>query len=114
VGQSGENVLIPKGMKPLLITATGRGQRQMVRMNKYGFPCAKAKAGKTVNGIKTGDFVTIIQPQGKYAGVYCSRVTAIKNSTQYISISVNKKQTWFSAKLAQIMQRGDGYAYSNA
>ena len=113
VGKSGENVLIPTGMKPLLITATGRGQRQMVRTDKYGFPNAKAKAGKTVNGIRTGDIVKVDQPKGKYSGVYCARVTAINNGNQYISISVNKKQTWFSAKLAQIIQRGDGYAYSN-
>jgi 5-methylcytosine-specific restriction endonuclease McrA len=113
VGESGEHVLIPEGFKPLMITATGRGQRQVVRMNKYGFPCTKAKISKTVNGMRTGDVVKLIQPKCKYAGVYCARVTAINNSTQYISISVNKKQTWFSSKLAQIIQRGDGYAYAN-
>jgi hypothetical protein len=58
--------------------------------------------------------VKLHQPKGKYAGVYCMRVTAIKNSNQYISISINKNQTWFSAKLAQVIQRNDGYAYSNA
>ena len=114
VGETGAAVHIPQETRPLIITATGRGQRQVTRVNKFGFPCAKAKTGKTVNGIRTGDIVKIIQPKGKYAGEYRARVTAIKNSNNYISITVNRKQTWFAAKLAHIMQRGDGYAYAYA
>ncbi len=114
VGETGAEVHIPQEMRPLIITATGRGHRQFTRVNKFGFPCAKAKTGKTVNEIRTGDVVKLIQPKGKYAGEYCARVTAIKNSNNYISITVNHKQTWFAAKLAHIMQRGDGYAYAYA
>ncbi len=60
--------------------------------------------------VKTGDIVKIIQLKDKYADGYCARVTAIKNSNNDISITINRKQTWFAAKLAHIMQRGDAYA----
>jgi hypothetical protein len=59
-------------------------------------------------GIRTGDLVNISQPKGQYRGDYLSRVSAIKTASHYLSIQINKKQIWFSAKLATIVQRDDG------
>jgi hypothetical protein len=66
-----------------------------------------------VLGIRTGDLVNLSQPKVNYVGDYLARVSAIKTASHYLSIQINKKQTWFSAKLATIVQRGDGYAYSH-
>jgi len=57
VGVNGEKVFIPPALSPLYITATGRGSRQMCRMDKYGFPRTSAKAAKRVHGFQTGDMV---------------------------------------------------------
>jgi 5-methylcytosine-specific restriction endonuclease McrA len=111
VGSSGETVTLNPDHKPLLIKAMGQGNRQTVRTDKYGFPCAKAKSTKTVLGFKTGDLISLIQPKGKYAGTYKGRVTAIKTASTFLSLTVNKKQTWFSAKLATLIQPSDGYCY---
>jgi len=111
VGESGATVTLSPEHQPLLIKAMGHGNRQTVRTDKFGFPCAKAKSSKTVLGLKTGDLITLEQPKGLYAGSYKGRVTAIKSSTNYLSLTVNKKQTWFSAKLATRLQSADGYQY---
>jgi 5-methylcytosine-specific restriction endonuclease McrA len=42
VGETGQQVSIPKGLKLLTITATGRGTRQVVRTDRYGFPRNRA------------------------------------------------------------------------
>jgi 5-methylcytosine-specific restriction endonuclease McrA len=111
VGDSGATVTLDPELKPLLIKAMGHGTRQTVRTDKYGFPCAKAKTSKMVNGIKTGDLISLVQTKGKYIGAFRSRVTAIKNASNFLSISLNGKQTWFSSKLATIIQKNDGYSY---
>jgi hypothetical protein len=66
-----------------------------------------------VLGIRTGDLVNISQPKSNYMGDYLARVSAIKTASNCLSIQINKKQRWFSAKLATIVQPGDGYAYTN-
>jgi hypothetical protein len=55
VGDTGECVRIPTNMTPLHLTATGRGSRQMCRVDRYGFPRTSAKRFKRVKGFQTGD-----------------------------------------------------------
>jgi hypothetical protein len=55
VGESGASVMINADIKPLLIKATGRGTRQTVRTDKFGFPRNKAGRVKRVHGFSTGD-----------------------------------------------------------
>ncbi len=114
VGESGSTVTLNPNHQPLLIKAMGHGNRQTVRTDKFGFPCAKAKSSKTVLGLKTGDLITLKQTKGLYAGHYQGRITAIKSAKNYLSLSVNKKQTWFPAKLATLLQPSDGYHYGQA
>ena len=73
VGQSGEKVFIPSTLKPLIITATGHGSRQMCRVNKYGFQRTGAKQASRVYGFKTGDIITATVPKGKKAGKHIGR-----------------------------------------
>ena len=74
VGNSGAKVSIPKSIKPLIIKATGRGSRQMCRVNKYGFPRTSAKAKKVVKGFVTGDLVKAIVTNSKKVGTYIGKV----------------------------------------
>jgi 5-methylcytosine-specific restriction endonuclease McrA len=113
VGETGENVTIPQGMKPLTITATGRGQRQVVRSNKYGFPRGGAGRVKRVKGFQTGDFVKLTQPKGKYASEHVGRLASIRATGAFdIAAAVGKvSANW---KNFALIQRGDGYAYEYA
>ncbi len=112
VGLSGERVTIPDHTKPLTITAKGRGKHQVVRTDKYGFPCAKAGRVKRVKGINTGDVVNITLTSGKYAGVYRGiRV----NSVQSIGRIMFKTASGIAsakAELAAVVQRNDGFDYA--
>ena len=60
--------------KILLISAKGRGSRQMCRVDRYGFPRTSAKALKSVYGFQTGDMVKAIVPTGLKQGEYLGRV----------------------------------------
>src|SRR5215471_12992887 len=55
VGASTPTFLRVEGVVPLLIKATGRGSRQMCRVDRFGFPRTGPKATRSVLGIRTGD-----------------------------------------------------------
>jgi hypothetical protein len=111
VGESGERVTIPEGMKPLTITAKGHGTRQVVRTDRYGFPRGQAGRIKRVHGFTTGDLVKLMQPVGKYQGIHVGRLASIRASGTFdiksgaMKISANHKNF-------TLIQRGDGYDYA--
>lgn len=115
VGQSGQSVKLNKSHQPITIKATGRGKRQMQRVNAYGFPCATAREPiKRRHGFQTGDIVSFVQPAGKYAGSYTGRIIetnkadfAIKplNQSDIKKISTTNHQSF------KIRHRSDGYNY---
>jgi len=111
VGESGSKVYIPDNLKPLKIAATGRGTRQVVRVDKYGFPRGKAGRVKRVHGFQTGDLVRLTQKSGKYAGTYVGRLASIRARGDFDIMTCRGKIT-SSYKNYQLLQRGDGYAYS--
>jgi len=82
VGETGANVRIPEGCYPLSIKAMGSGSRQMVRMDRFGFPRTSAKRSRRINGFLTGDFVYAKVPAGKHAGVHRGRL-AIRSSGKF-------------------------------
>jgi hypothetical protein len=53
-----------------VIQAKGRGNRQMCKSDKFGFPRGSAKSVKRVQGFQTGDRVRLVQPKGKYQGTH--------------------------------------------
>ena len=79
VGKSGENIFIPKNLKPLRIVATGWGNRQVCKMDKHGFPRTSAKTVKRVHGFQTGDIVEAVVTRGKKRGTYVGRVAVRLN-----------------------------------
>lgn len=84
VGTSGERVSIPgfDKFRPLLIEATGRGTRQVCRVNKYGFPRTSAKRTKRIQNFQTGDLVQAKVTGGKKMGRYQGRI-AVRSSGNF-------------------------------
>lgn len=111
VGESGERVTIRDGFKPLGIAAKGRGKRQVVSTDKYGFPRGKAGRAKRIHGFTTGDLVKLVQPTGKYAGTYVGRLASIRASG-YFEFKTASGRISTNWKNYTVVQRGDGYDYA--
>lgn len=111
VGESGAAVHIPPELKPLTITATGRGRRQVVRCDRYGFPRGGAGRVKRVRGLQTGDRVRLEQPKGKYSGIHVGRLAGIRANGQFDILTGVGKITapW---RRFTLLQRADGYAWA--
>ena len=97
--------------KILLISAKGRGSRQMCSMDKFGFPRTSAKASKSVKGFQTGDIVKAVVTKGTKQGKYLGRV--VVRSRGYFNIRNNKGSTVdIGYNYCRLIQRGDGYSYN--
>ncbi len=106
VGETGAAVSIPDTLKPLVITATGRGQRQVVNSDRCGFPRSAAGRVKRVHGFQTGDLARLSVPKGKYAGDHVGRVAGVRADGRF---DLNRiTSSWRNFVL---LQRADGYAY---
>ncbi len=67
----------------------GRGGRQMVKPDKYGFPRTKPKLRrKSFSGFMTGDIVKAVVTKGKNIGAYTGRVTVIRTGSFNIKTKV--------------------------
>jgi 5-methylcytosine-specific restriction endonuclease McrA len=107
VGQSGAQVRLCAEQQPLHIKAMGRGQRQMVSVDAFGFPRGKPKQAKRVHGFQTGDRVRALVPKGKYAGKHSGRVAVRMKGT--FKVGNVDGINWRHCRLTQ---RIDGYDYS--
>ena len=97
--------------KILVISAKGRGSRQMCRVDKFGFPRTSAKASKSVKGFQTGDMVKAIVPKGLKQREYLGRVMV--HSRGYFDIKTkNGLAQSIGYKYCHLIQRGDGYSYN--
>lgn len=97
--------------KVLIISAKGRGSRQMCSMDKYGFPRTSPKGSKSVKGFQTGDMVKAIIPNGSKKGEYLGRV--VVRSSGRFDIKANKEKIQsIGHQYCHIIQRSDGYLYS--
>ena len=110
VGESTPEIIKVEGIQPLVIVATGRGSRQMCRVDKYGFPRTSAKNFKRVHGFQTGDIVKAIVRTGKKAGVYIGRV-AIRSTGSFNIKTKNGTVQGISYRCCQLIQQLDGYTY---
>ncbi|MGB3514274.1 MAG: RNA-guided endonuclease IscB, partial [Microcoleaceae cyanobacterium] len=111
VGLSTPNSLNIKGYQPLLIKAMGRGSRQMVNSDKYGFPRGEPKLKqKSFFGFQTGDMVKAVVPKGKYTGTHTGRIAVRKKGNFKIKTS---SQTFdVNHKYCQHLHKSDSFAYS--
>ena len=110
VGETGSQVYLAESYQPLTIKAIGRGQRQVQRTDKYGFPRGKAGRCKRVKGFQTGDLVRLVQPKGKYQGVHIGILAGIRADGR-LDIKTQTTKITSSFKNFTLLQRSNGYAY---
>ena len=96
--------------KVLIISAKGRGSRQMCSMDSYGFPRTSTKASKSVEGFQTGDIVRAVVTKGSKKGEYFGRV-AVRYSGSFDIKTKTKRIQGIRYKHFHIIQRCDGYLY---
>lgn len=114
VGETGARVRLPEGLRPLQITARGRGSRQMCRPDRFGFPRTRPKGRKRVQGFQTGDLVRLNQPAGRYAGLHVGVVTVRERGAFDIQTHLQGQRRKITAPHTRftLLQRSDGYAYA--
>ena len=112
VGESGKTVRLDPKQQPLTIKATGRGSRQMCRVDKFGFPRTKAKGARIVKGFRTGDLVKAAVPSGKKAGVHLGRV-AVRTSGSFNIATAAGTIQGISHRYCRIVHLADGYNYQH-
>jgi 5-methylcytosine-specific restriction endonuclease McrA len=111
IGESGERVYISPSLKPLPIEACGRGNRQMCRVDQYGFPRTKAKSQKRIYGFKTGDIVSSVVTAGKKIGSYFGRL-AVRTSGNFNIKTKGCVIQGISYKYCKPLHCADGYNYT--
>jgi hypothetical protein len=101
VGKSTPEVLIVKGVTPLLITATGHGRRQMCVTDKFGFPKQHKERKDSYLGYRTRDTVKAVTPKGIFQG----RI-AIRHRPSFRLGKVD-----IHPKYMRRVHQADGYSY---
>ena len=110
IGASTPDALSTKSVKPLLITTTGHGNRQMCGTNKYGFPTRHRTRQKRFYGFQTGDSVKAVVPSGKKQGVHSGRVLVRASGSFDIQTAQGRIQG-IGYRYCQVVHRMDGYRY---
>ncbi len=99
-----------KGIKPLLIKASGHGTRKMSGTDKYGFP-TRHRTNKQVHfGFQTGDIIKAAVTNGKKIGTYVGRVQCRATGSFDISTKIGRV-AGISHKYCSTIHKKDGYSY---
>ena len=96
--------------KPLLIKATGHGNRQMCGTDKYGFPTRHRTRVQIHKGFQTGDIVKAIVTSGKKIGNYIGRVLC-RATGNFDIVTKTGRVSGISHKYCQSIYCKDGYSY---
>jgi 5-methylcytosine-specific restriction endonuclease McrA len=110
VGKSTPALLHVEGVNPVLITATGHGNRRKCNVNEIGFACSKPKGAKKVKGFQTGDIVRARVTTGSKQGIYVGRVLVRTSGSFDIRTRAGRVQG-LSHRFCTPIHRCDGYAY---
>lgn len=105
VGESGAHVQL-ETHRPLLITAMGRGNRQMCGTDRFGFPIRHRSRQKSFFGFQTGDIVRAIVVGGKKSGTYTGRVSVRATGSFKLPQVDGLHHRFFTT-----VHKGDGYGY---
>jgi hypothetical protein len=112
VGASTPETLHVRNIRPLTITATGHGTRQMCGTNRYGFPIRHRTRQKRQFGFQTGDLVQAIVPPGlKTAGRHVGRVL-VRASGSFDLVTAAGRVQGISYRFCRVAAQSDGYAYA--
>jgi hypothetical protein len=96
--------------KPLIIKATGHGNRQMCGTNAFGFPIRHRSNIKKHFGFQTGDIVKAIVTRGKKIGSYVGRILCRATGSFDITTTTGRV-AGISHKYCSFIHRSDGYGY---
>ena len=109
----GEVSAVSGWQKPILaVKCTGRGSYQRTRLDRYGFPRGYLMRTKDVKGFRTGDLVRAEVPaSSKKAGSYVGRV-AVRATGSFNIQTGSAVVQGVSHRHCRVMQRADGYGYS--
>jgi 5-methylcytosine-specific restriction endonuclease McrA len=112
VGASTPEQLRWREVAPLVITALGRHNRQMVNVTQDGFPRGRPKASSVVHGIRSGDLVRAVVPEPlTTAGIHVGTISV--RATGSCDITTNhRRMGGVSVRYCRQLQRVDGYRYS--
>ncbi|HEY9607511.1 MAG TPA: RNA-guided endonuclease IscB [Allocoleopsis sp.] len=97
--------------QPLLIKATGHGNRQMCGTDKYGFPIRHRSSTQIHKGFQTGDIVRAVVSSGKKVGTYVGRVLCRATGSFDISTS-GGRVAGISHRYCTHIHQKDGYNYA--
>ena len=111
VGSSGADVFVPDTLLPLHIKAKGRGRRRVCKNDKYGFPNGTPRKHKRVGEFQTGDFVELVNPTGKFAGVHLGHVAAARANGQLV-METPAGMAFITHRKFNLLQKADGYEYA--
>ena len=106
---------IPQGMQPLTATCAGHGTRLNQKRDRFGFPRGAARASIDYQGFKTGAYVELVQPAGKYAGRWQGNLAGIRADGRLdIRVTYQGKPAKITAnaKHYRLLQQPDGYRYA--
>jgi 5-methylcytosine-specific restriction endonuclease McrA len=110
VGASTPDRLSVLVSSPLIIKATGHGNRQMCGTNRYGFPIRHRENIKKHFGFQTGDIIKAVVTKGKKIGFYTGRVLCRSTGSFDITTSCGRV-AGISHKYCSFIHKDDGYAY---
>jgi 5-methylcytosine-specific restriction endonuclease McrA len=96
--------------KPLIIKATGHGNRQMCGSNAFGFPIRHRSNIKKHFGFQTGDILQAVVTKGKKIGSYVGRVLC-RATGSFDIITPTGRVAGISHKYCSFIHRSDGYGY---
>src|SRR5690242_20347762 len=114
VGASTSERLVVAGVRPLLVTATGHGTRQMCGTNQHGFPIRHRTRHKRFFGFQTGDLVRAVVPAGlATAGTHTGRVLVRATGRFDVVTASGRRVAGIGSPYVQAIARGDGYAYAS-
>ena len=110
-GRSTPELLLLQTVRPWLIEAKGRQSRQMVNVDKRGFPVGKAKEASRVRGFRTGDQVKAVVPHHlKAKGVHIGRVLVRTRGIFDVQTRHGRVKD-IPARCCHSLHQNDGYAY---
>ena len=121
VGSSTPEALLITQVRPLLIQATGSGNRKMCRFDSHGFRKRNqdgqlSQARRRVKrylGFQTGDVVRANKPRGEYAGEHVGRVT-VRTDGELVLDTAEWRGLSCSRSYSKVIQLSDGYGYTSA
>jgi 5-methylcytosine-specific restriction endonuclease McrA len=96
-------------IQPITIIAKGWGSRQMVQIDKYGFPRRGYTAKQKVEGWSTGDIVNVIG--GKHIGLIGQRLKTVRAKGSFDIRISTKEVVGIKRDHLKLVHRKDGYEY---